>query len=210
MTEAQIASAVEKAVTSHEGVTDFPVTHAQIEDEVDTLRIRTLEEQDLNGLLARPYNLMSQRIIFEQANIKKNSLGKLYVECPRIFAHVTGEFAISFIGSTTMEKQYRPVVGRQLKNARAVQWMANEPIAQFQDGKIFLENISVNRFMLDAIFQRPRDLEIYGYNPELHEYPLSNGKIDIIIGKTAESYIRQLYRIRPQANQTVDLPPGNA
>lgn len=210
MTEVQIASAIESAVTSHEGVTDFPITHAQIEDEVDTLRIRTLEEQDKARLLVRPYNLSTQRITFEQKHFKKNSAGKIYVECPRIMAHDTGELAVAFVGSTNMEKQYRVVMGRQIKNARAVQWMGSEPIAHFQDGKIYLENIGTARFSMDAIFQRPRDLEAYGYNPVLHDYPLSNGAIDVIIGKMTESYIRQLYRVRPQPNQTVDLPQGNA
>lgn len=210
MTEVQIASAIEKMVTAHEGVTDFPITYAQIEDEVDTLRIRTLEEQDKVRLLVRPYNLMTQRITFEQKHFKKNAAGKMYVECPRIMSHETGELAIAFVGATNMEKQYRPVIGRQIRNARAVQWLGNEPIAHFQDGKLYLENIGPGKFILDAIFQRPRDLEIYGYNPTLHDYPLSNGAIDLIIGKTAESYIRQLYRVRPQPNQTVDLPQGNA
>jgi hypothetical protein len=210
MTEFQIASAIEKMVTSHEGVTDFPVTYAQIEDEVDTLRIRTLAEQDKANLLVMPYNLISQRINFEQQHIKKTAAGKIYVDCPRIFTHATGRLAVAYVGSTTMEKQYRFVFGRQIKNARAVQYMDGEPIAHYYDGKIWLENIGPNRFILDAIFERPRDLEIYGYNPETTEYPLSNGSIDLIIGKTAESYIRQLYRVRPQANQTVDLPPGNA
>ena len=208
MVEYNIASAIEKIVTSHEGVTDFPITYAQILDEVDTLRMRTIEEMDRGRLLVKPYNLMTQTIEF--TDIKKTSDGKLYVECPRIFSHDTGELAISYIGSTSTDKQYRPIIGRQIKYARADRYNSKEPIAHFQDDKIFLENCSPKKFTLRAIFERPRDLEPFGYNPEVMNYPLSNGAIDIIIGKTAESYLRTLYRIRPQANQTVDLPLPNA
>lgn len=210
MIEYRISAAIEKIVTSHEGVTDFPITHAQILDEVDTLRVRTLQEMDRDLLLEKPYNLMVQTINYTKDNFVKLESGKSYVECPRIFAHEDGQLAIAFIGSTTFEKQYRPVVGRQIRYARADRYNKEEPIAHFKDGKIFFENVAPSSLTLVAIFERPRDLEPFGYNPETHDYPLSNGKIDIIIGKTAESYIRTLYRVRPQPNQTVDLPQGNA
>lgn len=215
MTEHSISSAIEKYVTSQEGVTDFPITYAQIMDEVDTRRIRVIEEQDRASLLVPPFNLMTQTIEFNSKHIKRiEGTNKLYVECPRLFYNEVGNPAISYVGSigSMVDKQYRIVVGRQLRYANKVRWLQGEPIAQFLDDRIYLHHISPSKFTLRAVFQRPRDLEIHGYNPEVNEYPLSNGKIDIIIGKTAESYLRTLYRTVPQPNQSVDLPqpPQNA
>jgi hypothetical protein len=213
MTEKLICSAIEKYVTSHEGVTDFPITYAQIMDEVDTLRIRTIQQMDSSLILRAPYNNIMQVLTFEDADFKTEpSTNRVYVECPRIFSHNTGDLAIAFVGSTNLNKQYRVVVGRQVKNARHDRWSQNDPIAHFDDTRLYLEKVARGRFEVHAIYERPRDLERWGYDPTKSVYPLSNGQIDEIIGKTAESYIRTLYRLRPQPNQMVDLPipPQNA
>lgn len=206
MTERLIASAIEKYVTSHEGVTDFPITYSQMMDEVDTLRIRVLQQMDKAGILRTPYSNIQQTIEFQQSDFKQLADKTPYVSCPRIFSHDIGELAISFVGSLSNNKQYRIIVGRQIKNAKADKWSKKDPIAHFQDDKIMLYNQSAGKFALRGIFERPRDLEIHGYDPNISNYPLSNGQIDEIIGKTADSYIRTLYRLRPQANQTVDNP----
>jgi hypothetical protein len=94
-----------------------------------------------------------------------------------------------------------------MKNALHDHFIGKMAIAHYDEGKITFKNVSPQYVTVVAVFEDPSDLEIYGdYDPESSEYPLPASMIDSLIGKTAESYIRTMYRIRPQPNIQTDLP----
>lgn len=207
MTEHQIASAIENYVTSHEGVTNFPVSIEQIQDEVDTLRIRMFDEQDLNSRYMMSLEPFLQTIeIKDTARDGKNTI----VEVPLIHMRTNGEAATRYCGSPTYQTPFRVVTGNHHLYARHDQFIGKSPLAHYENGKITFFNTVLKTVMIKAIFNDPSELTEYGYNEEVDQYPMPPGLVDMLIGKTAESYIRTLYRIPIQPNTQTDSPAVNA
>ena len=59
---------------------------------------------------------------------------------------------------------------------------------------------------LIAVFEVPDELTKYGYDEMVTKYPVPAGFADMLIGKTAESYIRTMYRVPIQPNTQSDMP----
>lgn len=209
MTEYQIASAIENYVTSHEGVTDFPVAIDQIKDEVDTLRLRLFDEVDLNSRFTVSLEPYLQPI--EIKDTKRSVDGKnTIVEVPPIHIRQNGKAAIRYCGSSTGNTPYRVVTGNHHLYARADRFIGKAPLAHYENGKLTFFNTVLKKVTIKAIFFDPSDLTMYGYDSEKTEYPIPPGLADQIIGKTAESYIRTMYRIPLQPNIQADMPNTNA
>lgn len=205
MTEHQIASAIENYVTSHEGVTDFPVSIEQIKDEVDTLRIRMFDEQDVNSRYMMSLEPFLQTI--EIKNTSRSVDGKdTIVEVPLIHMRTNGMAATRYCGSPTYKTPFRVVTGNHHLYARHDQFIGKSPLAHYENGKIIFFNTVLKTVMIKAIFNDPSQLTEYGYDEEVTQYPMPPGLVDMLIGKTVESYIRTMYRIPIQPNTQSDLP----
>lgn len=209
MTEAKIVSAIKNYVTSQRGVTGFPLRNEQVADEVDTLRMRMIAEMDANRMFRKPYQGFVQKIEFTVPVSKKLVLPKVYVKAD-------GTHAVEYIGGKNGTTQYRLVSGINHGN-----WIDKDeysifPIAVIEGQEITFKNFGSNDLMMLAVFEDPSDLEEYGYDPGYDsddgasEYPMPNSMIDMIIGKTAESYLRTMYRVPPQPNKQVDIPGADA
>jgi len=209
MTEHQIASAIENYVTSHEGVTDFPVAIDQIQDEVDTLRIRMFDEQDLNSRYMMSLEPYLQTITIDKTSRSRDGKDTI-VEVPLIHMRTNGKAAIRFCGSVSYKTPYRVVTGNHHLYARADRFIGKSPLAHYENGKITFYNIVLKKLLIKAIFIDPSDLIDLGYNPKVTEYPVTYGLADMIIGKTAESYLRTMYRVPVQPNTQTDSPTANA
>lgn len=222
-TEFEIASAIRNYVTSNEGVTDFPVTLRQISDEVDTLRMRTIDSIDEKGDFKRPFLNFTQIIEFDSSaiafQVKRDVARNIrYIDVPRIYILKNGKPAISYIGGLAGTQHYRVVYGLQREWHKSDKWIGRLPTAVIIESsdvegyRIEFINVSPNKARLVAVFEDPSDLEVYGYNGSVLPsdggtlYPLPSAHVDILIGKTVESYLRTLYRVPLQANQQVDAP----
>lgn len=220
-TEFEIASIISKYVAAQQAVTDFPVTLKQIGDEVDTLRMRVVEELDSQNLLNRPYFNYTQVIKFDgtKNKVKLNTTTRVrYVEVPRLFFKKDNKPAIAYIGDYNGKQNYRVVAGLQKEWHTKDQWIGRLPTAlviENPDNNGYLiefKGASPNQLRMIAIFEDPSDLEPFGYNGSAVQdeggtlYPMPSGEIDKIIGKTVESYLRTMYRLPIQPNQTVDAP----
>lgn len=220
-TEFEIASVISNYITSNEGVTDFPVTLRQISDEVDTLRMRTITDLDEKGKLLRPFLNFTQTIEFDASStifqVKKDLTRNIrYVDVPRLYRMVSGKVAISYVGGIAGTQHFRVVQGLQREWHKADRWIGRSPTAvvveleEVEGFRIEFHNVSPNKAKFVAIFEDPSDLEKYGYNGDAtpadggNLYPLPSGYVDVIIGKTVESYLRTLYRLPLQGNQQVD------
>lgn len=208
MTEAKIVSAIKNYVTSQRGVTGFDLRNEQVADEVDTLRMRMIAELDNSRIFRKPYQGFVQKIEFTVPNTKK-------IDLPKIYIKQDGTPAIEYVGGKNFTTSYRVVTGVNHAN-----WIANDeyslfPVAVVEGQQITFKNFGSNDLVMIAVFEDPSDLEDYGYDPgydsddDASEYPMPNSMIDAIIGKTAESYLRTMYRIQPQPNTQVDLPVNN-
>lgn len=217
-TEFEIASAISNYVTSQQGVTDFPVTLKQISDEVDTLRVRLITEADTKGLLRRPFLNYTQTIRPQGVQVQLSASRVRYCKIPRLFVLSSGKPAIAYCGAFAGDFHFRVVHGLQREWHKADRWIGSSPTvavieSEAGDGHILeFRNISPNKFRFTAIFEDPSDLEPYGYDGSTTSqeggtlYPMPSGEVDIIIGKTAEAYLRTMYRVPLQPNQTVDAP----
>lgn len=205
MTEHQIVSAIENYVTSSEGVTNFPVSPEQIADEVNTLRMRQIAQMDQNRLFVRPWNGYVQEI--KDASTTK--VGTDYeISLPKIYTLANGWPAVSYIGATNFREPFRVLNG----DAHLYMEDSEYPDAPYAwitgDGTVKIRNIEATKISIRAVFEIPRQFEEFGfdYDPEVTIYPLPGADIDQIIGKTAESYLRTLYRTLPQPNVQTDIP----
>lgn len=209
MTEAKIVSAIKNYVTSQRGVTGFPLRNEQVADEVDTLRMRMIAEMDTARLFRKPYQGFVQKIEFTVPASKKLVLPKIYVKAD-------GTHAIEYVGGKNGTTQYRLVSGINHAN-----WIDKDeysffPVVVIDGQELTFKNFGSNDLMMIAVFEDPSDLEEYGYDPGYDsddgasDYPMPNAMVDMVIGKTAESYLRTMYRIPPQPNKQVDIPQGNA
>ena len=205
MNEYQIASAIENYVTSHEGVTNFSVAIDQIQDEVDTLRIRMFDEQDLNSRGTISLEPFLQTI---KAKATSRSIdGKdTIVDIPNIHVRRNGKVAIEYCGSPTYKTPFRTVVGNQRLYATHDPIIGNAPLAHYENGRLTFFNTVLKNVMIRAIFVDPSKLVEYDYDSEEDEYPVPLGFADMLIGKTVESYLRTMYRIPVQPNTQTDMP----
>lgn len=204
MTEFEIVTAVRELVTSTEGVTNTSLSEEQVADEVDTLRVRMALELDSKSLFRRPYQGFTQRI--KSLKINKDSEKVSYVDIPRLVIQINGEPAALYIGGKDDASPYRLVTG-DIKNALHDHFIGKMPIVHYAEGRLTFRNVSPQFITVVGVFEDPSDLELSAdYDPEVSEYPMPAGLIDQLIGKTTESYIRTMYRIRPQPNIQTDMP----
>lgn len=223
-TEFEIASIISNYITSDEGVTDFPVTLRQISDEVDTLRVRLMQEMDSKGLFKKPFYNFTQPILIGGINdsLKTKvdpSTRRRYVDVPRLFMLSENRPAIAYCGGYRGEQNYRVVAGNQREWFTSDRWIGKLPTVVVypspnnESYRLDFRNITPSQLKFEAVFEDPSDLEgINGYDgtqTSLNNgslYPMPSGDIDIIIGKMVNSYMKTLYRHPVQANQTVDAP----
>lgn len=205
MTEHQIVSAIENYVTSSEGVTNFPVSSRQVADEVNTLRMRQIEDMDKQRLFVRPWDGFVQ--IIEAADTIKVGLD-YEIAIPRIYTLQNGMPALSYVGSSDFAEPYR-VVNGEMHNLMSDSEYPDAPYAWVTpDGKIKIRNAEPTKVSIRGVFEKPSEFQDFKftYNPKTTSYPLPSGLIDQIIGKTAEAYLRTLYRTLPQPNVQTDIP----
>lgn len=209
MTEAKIVSAIKNYVTSQRGVTGFSLRNEQVADEVDTLRMRMIAEMDAMRMFRKPYQGFVQKIEFTVPASKKIVLPKIYVKAD-------GTHAIEYAGGKNGTTQYRLISGINHAN-----WIDKDeyslfPVVVINEQELTFKNFGSDDLMMIAVFEDPSDLEDYGYDPGydsddgVSDYPIPNAMVDMIIGKTVESYLRTMYRIPPQPNKQVDVPGQNA
>lgn len=209
MTEFEIVTAVRELVTSTEGVTNTSLSEEQVADEIDTLRVRLMMEMDGKSLFRRPYTGFAQRI--KSLKVLKDNDRVSYVNIPRLVTKIGNDPACLYIGGKDNNSPYRLITG-DLTNATHDHFVGKLAIAHYDEGKITFKNVAPQYITVVGVFEDPSDLEIYGdYDPEVSEYPIPAGMVDMLIGKTADSYIRTMYRVRPQPNVQTDIPQaGNA
>jgi hypothetical protein len=208
MTEAKIVAAIKNYVTSQRGVTGFSLRNEQVADEVDTLRMRMILEADSARLFRKPFQGYTQKISFTVPGNKK-------VDLPKVYIRADGTPAVAYVGGQLGNTAYRLVTGYNHG-----QWVATDefsllPVAMLEGTEFTFKNFASNSLIMIAVFEDPSSLEAYGYDPgydtedgeEGDDYPMPNAMIDQIIGKTAESYIRTMFRIPPQPNTQIDAPP---
>lgn len=223
-TELEIASAIANYITSQEGVTDFPVSLKQISDEVDTLRVRLLDELDSKGLLQKPYLNLTQVTLFDGSTPRRKVNLDLvtrvrYINVPRLYiSPSTKKPAISYIGAFNGLQSYRVVHGTQREWFKKDRWIGSLPTAVIIESdtnegyRVEFYGATPNKVRFVPIYEDPSDLEPFGYNGWKTSqeggslYPCPSGMVDVMIGKTVESYLRTMYRRPIQANQTVDAP----
>lgn len=205
MTEHQIVSAVENYVTSNEGVTSFPVSQSQIADELNTVRTRLIDDLDKQRQFVRPWDGYTQ-IIKDEATTKEGT--NYQIQLPRIYILANGLPAVSFIGSVDFKESYKVVNGNQHFNMEDSEYPHAPYAWVMPDGLVKIYNAEPKKISFIGVLETPQQLEElgFGYDPETSEYPFPGGMIDRIIGKTAESYLRVMYRLFPQANTQADIP----
>lgn len=205
MTELEIVSAIENYVTSNEGVTNFPVSQNQIADELHTVRIRLISDLDKQRQFVRPWDGYVQEIE-NVATVQEGTDFK--IQLARMYTLANGWPAVSYIGSTDWREPFRVVNGNEHMYMDDSEY-PDAPYAWVTpSGLVRLRNIESTNISVRAVFEKPQKLEElgFGYDPESSEYPLPGGMIDTIIGKTAESYLKTMYRLFPQANIQADIP----
>lgn len=205
MTEYQIASAIENYVTSHEGVTNFSVPINQIQDEVDTLRTRMFDEQDLNSRYTISLEPFLQTIKLKATSRSADNKDTI-VDIPNIHIRMNGKAAIRYCGSPTYKTPYRVVTGNHQLYAVHDPVIGKSPLAHYENGRLTFVNTVLKTVMIKALFVDPSKLVEYGYDYKSDEYPTPQGFADILIGKTVESYLRTMYRIPVQSNTQADIP----
>ena len=204
MTELAIVSSVMEMVTSGEGVTNTSLSYDQVAEELDTLRVRTIGELEGQTLFRRPYQGYTQTI--KSIKVSRTEDKIAYVDIPRLVLHRHHDPAALYIGGTDGKNPYRIITG-DIENALHDQFIGKLPIVHYREGKLTFKNVSPQNIMIVGVFEDPSDLEAYGeYDNEVSEYPLPAGLIDVVIGKLTESYVRTMYRIRPQPNIQSDIP----
>lgn len=205
MTQFEIVAAVMNLVTSHEGVTNTSLSEGQVAAEVHTCRQRMMDDMDKVALFRKPYIGFTQTIS-ELAVQKNNLTGELYALVPRVYRMRNNEIAIGYIGGKDGKSPYRIITGDTSENYTHDQFLAKKAVAIYEDGVFKFRNISPKFVWITGVFEYPDQLAIHGYDDEETSYPMPGGLIDQLIGKTAESYIRTMYRVMPQPNTQSDIP----
>lgn len=192
MTELQIASAIQNYVTAREGITDSMVDLEQIRDEVDTLRMRLIQEMGKQrALIPEAYyqTLKGDRV--KPTLIKTGTFkGWSEVKIPRIYTNLKGKPQIQYIGPAGELEPNRVVTGNQHIYIKAERFTDQYPLVFYDVDRVLFRE-AYPKIVVKALFEDPSKLEIYDcYDHERDDYPAPQGDIDHIIGKTAESYLR--------------------
>lgn len=219
MTLHQIASSIMNMVTHYEGVTNVSLEYEQIIEEVNTLRSRLISEADRTGSFRKPYNGFTQRIDYVRVNKSQNG-NIYYAEIPKLYIHLDGTPACTYIGSTNRVKKYnlggvidtdegtqpwRLLTGQHYMYAEHDMFLQSMPIAIYEEGVIrFPKNYS-DYITIVGVFERPNEVETYDEENDI--YPVPAGMIDVIIGKTTNSIINYLMRAFVQPNTQSNLQP---
>lgn len=210
MTEARIVSAIINYVNSR-AVAGMPLYREQVADEVDTLRLRYIDELEQANRFHSPYQSFSQNI--KPVSVSKGDDEVLFVTLPRLYITRQGKPAISYIGGSDGKSPYRVMVGHQFNNAKHDMFTSQFPFAVYDEGTWRFYNCSPKEVTIrDAVFNSPRQLEPFGYDAGYDneegsgsDYPVPGNVADQIIGKTAETYIRTMYTKPPQPNTQSDV-----
>ena len=196
----EIASAIQNYVTSHSGVTDSPISLRQIRDEVDTLRLRLLDD-----LFRSRKSMVDVSPYAQTATVSTEKVdGKLQAHIPELYYQPNGKLGVQFLGSSSQETPFKVVFGR-----RAI-WSDNDlytgkvPTAIYQGSIVTFRNVAPKSIFIEAVFNKPSELTQYGYDWKKSHYPVPYGMIDHIIGKTAESYLRLRQPVLPTPNTQSD------
>ena len=201
MTEFEIASAIENYVTSHRGVTDFPLSIRQIRDEVDTTRLRFLDDTERADKGIVSLNPYTQTLTIET---EKDKTG-IFVEVPEMHYLQSGKLACLYIGSVTSKTPFKIVTSNRSLWAEYDMYSGKMPTAIYSSGIIRFKNVVPKEIFIEAVFKKPSELRPYGYDWKQTQYPAPYGIIDKIIGKTAESYLRTRQPAVPQPNTQSDI-----
>lgn len=202
MTEYEIASAIENYVTSHRGVTDFPLSQRQIRDEVDTLRIRFFDEFDNMNKTITNISPFTQIV---KVSTEKGDDG-MFVNVPYIHQRTNGKLAALFIGSAKGTTPFKIIVGNRRLWSNFDSHTGKAPTAVYSNGKIKFINVAPKNVLIEALFIKPSELRTIGeYDWKSTQYPVPYGLIDSIIGKTAESYLRTRTQNVPHPNNQSDV-----
>lgn len=206
MTEFEIASAIMNYVTSNQGVTDSNISIEQIRDEVDTLRLRMLREMEAGTTFEK--DSFTQSLILPTATVENGRFkGRKYAKIPRIYTLVSNKPAVFYINGEGNTKPFRLVWGNQHHFFTYDSYIGNKPTAYVEKDMIYVLNSAPAKIELEAIFNKPSELGQWDqYDYKNDQYPAPMSLVDTIIGKTAESYIRTMYRIFPQPNTQADIP----
>lgn len=206
MTELQIASAIQNYVTAREGVTDSVVDLEQIRDEVDTLRMRMVQDMGKSRALIPEAYYQELEIVNTTPISSGRWKGWTEVKIPSIYTNVKGKPQIQYAGPTGESEPNRIVIGNHHLYIKKSKFTDKYPLAFYDVNRIVFREY-YKKITVKALFEDPSALEDYGsYDSEVDTYPAPQGDIDIIIGKTAESYIRTAAFQKIQPNTQVDLP----
>lgn len=203
MTEFEIVSAIKNYVTAQKAVTNSDIELEQIRDEVDTLRGRLVSELDDAGQFLKPYLSYTQ---FHKFSTKRDSGSKfVYAELPEIIVGRDNRPFISYAGGSDESSPYRVVVGNQLIYVNDKEaWERKLKTVLYEPGRLVLRNDGPQSIWVRAVFAKPSDLATQGYIWKETRYPCTQKMIDMIIGKTSDSYLRTMYRIPVQPNTQSD------
>jgi hypothetical protein len=193
-------------VTANEAVTNSSLSEDQVGDEVDTLRGRMIGEMDAQGFFRSPYMGFTQTVDNLPVN-KATKTTLAYVDIPTFMYCRNNEPAVLYIGGIDLKSPYRVVTGLNVENHLHDQFTGQLPMVHYNEGRLTFYNANPTVITVIAVFNDPTKLEVLGkYNAETSEYPMPTGMIDMLIGKTANSYINSMYRILAQPNTQSDLP----
>lgn len=192
-------------VTSNEGVTNSSLSEEQIGIDVDSLRVRMIDEQDKNGLFRAPFIGYTQRM--ELTVVKPTKTARPHITLPKMVSKRDGMPACSYIGGLDGVSPYQVISGNHIVNINQAMYTKGMPYAYYDGEKVFFYNVTPEKVMVNCVFEDPGELEVLGfYNAEISNYPMPIGMIDQLIGKTANSYLNTMYRIVAQPNTQSDIP----
>jgi len=201
MTEFEIASAIENYVTSHRGVTDFPLSIRQIRDEVDTTRLRFLSDTENANRGIISLNPYSQTITLK---VSRDAKG-LFAVVPELHYLESGKLAALYVGSSSNKTPFKVVVSNRSIWAEYDMYSGKMPTAIYSAGVFRFKHTTPKEIVVEAIFKKPSELRTFGYDWKRDQYPAPYGLIDKIIGKSAESYLRTRQQVLPQPNTQSDI-----
>lgn len=200
MTEFEIASAIQNYVTSHRGVTDSPISLRQIRDEVDTLRLRLLDE--LLRAKSGIGNVSAYNQVATFSTVKDKS--SIIAIIPELYYRPNNKLEVTYLGGLSGDTPFKVVSGGRKTFADYDMVTASAPTAKYTRGVFRFSNVVPKKIYIEAIFNKPSTLTKYGYNWKTSQYPVPYGVIDTIIGKTVESYIRTNQPTLPTPNTQSD------
>lgn len=205
-TEYEIASAIKNYVTAQKAVTNSDIELDQIRAEIDTLRLRIIDDLDKQSLFRKPFLSYAQTYEF---STKRDQVKKiLYVDIPRIYSGDDNKPAIAYVGGTNLLSSYRVITGNQISWIdKGPTYLRGYKTVHYSDGRFTFKFDGPNKILVNAVWAKPIELASYGYKWKESYYPVPGAIADKMIGKIAESYLRQMFRLGIQPNtQSEDTP----